>query len=105
MQWLVHAKLKNFEDSEFKIVGAWDAGGGHSGAIMWVCETTDDDGNKVEFNVTPMGTIDSRRALYKKYEKDPTQFIGKDMTVRYMGLNPKTNIPNIAKGVAVRDYE
>ena len=36
---------------------------------------------------------------------DPTQFIGKDMTVRYMGLNPKSNIPNIAKGVAVRDYE
>ena len=98
-------KLKNFEDSEFKIVGAWDAGGGHSGAIMWVCETTDDDGNKVEFNVTPMGTIDSRRALYEKYKKDPTQFIGKDMTVRYMGLNPKTNIPNIAKGVAIRDYE
>lgn len=98
-------KMKNFQDAEFKIVGATDAGGGHSGAIMWTCETTDDDGKKVQFQVTPMGTIADRRKLFQEYEKDPSQFIGKEMTVRYMGLNPKTNIPNIAKGVAIRDYE
>lgn len=98
-------KMKNFEDAEFKIVGATDAGGGHAGAIMWTCETTDDNGNKVQFQVTPMGTIADRRKLFQEYEKDPSQFIGKEMTVRYMGLNPKTNIPNIAKGVAIRDYE
>ena len=98
-------KMKNFEDAEFKIVGATDAGGGHSGAIMWTCETTDENGNEVQFQVTPMGTIADRRKLFQEYEKDPSQFIGKEMTVRYMGLNPKTNIPNIAKGVAIRDYE
>lgn len=98
-------KMKNFQDAEFKIVGATDAGGGHAGAIMWTCETTGDDGKKVQFQVTPMGTIADRRKLFQEYEKDPSQFIGKDMTVRYMGLNPKTNIPNIAKGVAIRDYE
>ena len=98
-------KMKNFDDAEFKIVGAHDAGGNHAGAIMWVCETTDENGNQVTFNVTPLGTIEDRRKLFQEYEKDPSQFIGKEMTVRYMGLNPKTNIPNIAKGVAIRDYE
>jgi ATP-dependent DNA ligase len=98
-------KMKNFDDAEFKIVGAHDAGGNHAGAIMWVCETTDENGNEVTFNVTPLGTIEDRRKLFQEYEKDPSQFIGKEMTVRYMGLNPKTNIPNIAKGVAIRDYE
>jgi len=98
-------KMKNFDDAEFKIVGAHDAGGNHAGAITWVCETTDENGNKVTFNLTPLGTIADRRKQYQEYEKDPSQFIGKEMTVRYMGLNPKTNIPNIAKGVAIRDYE
>jgi hypothetical protein len=72
---------------------------------MWVCETTDEKGNQVTFNVTPLGTIADRRKQYQEYEKDPSQFIGKEMTIRYMGLNPGTNIPNIAKGVAIRDYE
>ena len=98
-------KMKNFQDGEFKIVGATDAGGGHAGAVMWTCETIDENGDKVQFQVTPMGTIADRRKLFQEYEKDPSQFIGKEMTVRYMGLNPKTNIPNIAKGVAIRDYE
>ena len=72
---------------------------------MWELETTNDDGDKVTFNVTPLGSIADRRKQFQEYEKDPSQFVGKEMTVRYMGLNPKTNIPNIAKGVAIRDYE
>ena len=93
-------KLKNFEDDEFLVVGATDAGGGHSGAVMWTCETTDDNGNKVQFQVTPLGTLETRRQQFK----DKDKYIGKMLTVKYMGLNPGTNIPNIAKGVAFRSY-
>ena len=93
-------KLKNFDDDEFLVVGATDAGGGHSGAVMWTCETTDTNGDKVQFQVTPLGTLEKRREQYK----DKDKYIGKMLTVRYMGLNPGTNIPNIAKGVAFRSY-
>jgi len=93
-------KLKNFDDDEFLVVGATDAGGGHSGAVMWTCETTNDAGDKVQFQVTPLGTLETRRQQFK----DKDKYIGKMLTVRYMGLNPKTNIPNIAKGVAFRSY-
>ena len=93
-------KLKNFDDDEFLVVGATDAGGGHSGAVMLTCETTDTNGDKVQFQVTPLGTLEKRREQYK----DKDKYIGKMLTVRYMGLNPGTNIPNIAKGVAFRSY-
>ena len=93
-------KLKNFDDDEFLVVGATDAGGGHSGAVMWTCETTDTNGDKVQFQVTPLGTLEKRREQYK----DKDKYIGKMLTVKFMGLNPGTNIPNIAKGVAFRSY-
>jgi len=82
-------KLKNFDDDEFLVVGATDAGGGHSGAVMWTCETTDTNGDKVQFQVTPLGTLEKRREQYK----DKDKYIGKMLTVRYMGLNPGTNGP------------
>ena len=93
-------KLKNFDDDEFLVVGATDAGGGHSGAVMWTCETTNDAGEKVQFQVTPMGSLETRRQQFK----DKDKYIGKMLTVKFMGLNPGTNIPNIAKGVAFRSY-
>jgi DNA ligase-1 len=93
-------KLKNFDDDEFLVVGATDAGGGHSGAVLWECQTTDADGNKITFTVTPLGSITDRRQQFK----DKDKYIGEMLTVKYMGLNPQTNIPNIAKGVAFRSY-
>jgi hypothetical protein len=67
---------------------------------MWTCETTNDAGEKVQFQITPMGSLETRRQQFK----DKDKYIGKMLTVKFMGLNPGTNIPNIAKGVAFRSY-
>jgi len=94
-------KYKVMKDSEFKIVDAEQAlKGKQKGAIIWICETAQGD----RFNVVPNGTIESRKKLWAEWEADPTEFIGKELTVQYQELTPK-GIPRFPKGLAIRDYE
>lgn len=94
-------KYKVMKDDEFKIVDAEKAlKGKQRGAIIWICETPQGD----RFNVVPNGTIDSRKKLWTEWLTDPTDFIGKELTVQYQELTPK-GIPRFPKGIAIRDYE
>lgn len=94
-------KYKVMKDDEFKIVDAEQAlKGKQRGAIIWVCETPQGE----RFNVVPNGTMASRKDTWNKWEADPKQFIGKEITVQYQELTPK-GIPRFPKGIAIRDYE
>jgi hypothetical protein len=61
--------------------------------VKWRCVTADG----VEFDVNPKGTLDQKR----EWLRDGEQYIGKLLTVRYMGFTEK-GIPKIAVGVAFR---
>jgi hypothetical protein len=95
-------KIKPRFSDEFKIVGFTEGTKGRDvGAILWICETKD----KVQFNVTPKDTTYPKRyALFKKVKANPSDYIGKDMTVEYEDLS-KNKVPLRAKATSIRDYE
>ena len=86
-------KVKNFEDSEFKVVGYSNGEGSYTDCVKWRCVTAD----CVEFDVNPKGTLAQKREWLVEAE----QYVGKMLTVRYMGFTEK-GIPKIAVGVAFR---
>jgi DNA ligase 1 len=69
-------KFKDFQDSEFKIIGFTEGDNStEKGCIIWICQTKDGK----EFNVRPKGTFEERRKLYK----DGKKYIGGMLTVMY----------------------
>lgn len=107
-------KYKEFTDSEFKVVDAFEGKGVDKGAIVFVCES--EDGGE-RFNVRPRGTVEKRRWQFKN--KDI--YMGKMLTVRYQdtgvgggceggapprfGVGIKFTDKGIVEAVDFRDYE
>ncbi len=91
-------KIKEFEDSEFEIVGAEEGRGklqNHLGAF--ICKTKDDWRFKVK-----MAGEQSRLKNYWDNQKD---YLGKLLTVKYQGLTGKSGVPRFPVGKTIRDYE
>jgi hypothetical protein len=109
-------KMKPVKDDEYIIVDIAEGENGKSdGALMWVCAV--DDTLLKTFTVTPMGTIESRKADYIRMTATDitdiqtpqrtifeTQYKGKKLTVRFDELSAD-NVPLRARAVAIRDYE
>ncbi len=89
-------KYKEFEDSEFEVVGAEEGEGQEKGLVIWVCKT---DGGR-QFRVRPRGTHEERAELWRRR----AEYIGKKLTVRYQELTAD-GIPRFPVGLAFRDYE
>jgi DNA ligase-1 len=95
-------KYKNFEDSEFKIVGFKSGRGTEKGAIIYICETK----NGITFDVRPRGSIDDRIDKYNR----GNDYIGKQLIVRYQPAiktedQEKDELPRFPVGIEIRDYE
>lgn len=86
-------KYKKFDEDEFSIVGFKDSER-EKGLVIWVCEIK----NGIQFDVVPNGTKEERKNLYKEADK----YIGKLLTVQYLGLTDD-GIPKIAKGKDIRE--
>jgi len=89
-------KVKEFEDSEFKIIGGKQATGTHEGCVVYTCITE----SGLEFDVSPKGSLEDRQKWYLELEND----IGKMLTVRYPEFTD-SGIPSQPIGLAIRDYE
>lgn len=87
-------KLKDFQDSEYKIVDVIDGGGKDAGHAIFVCETK----KGRPFNCRPEGTMESRAEMFKNRKK----YIGQWLTVRYFELT-KDEVPQFPVGVCVRE--
>lgn len=71
-------KYKTFDDDEFEIVGYTEGKGKEAGAVIWKMITKEGVG----FDCRPMGTYESRRALFKEWQK----YMGAIMTVKFFGI-------------------
>jgi DNA ligase-1 len=89
-------KLKNFCDSEYKIVGSHEGKGDDIGTIIFECTTESES----VFSVRPRGTLERRRKMWETRDS----FIGKMLTVRYQNLT-EYNVPRFPVGIVVRDYD
>lgn len=89
-------KLKTFQDLEFEIVNFRQGKGLDKGCVVWECKTVDDR----LFRVRPLGTREYRKELFI----NGTQYIGKQLTVKYQNLTID-GIPRFPVGITIRDYE
>ena len=89
-------KMKEFTDSEFKIIGGKEGTGLDKGCVIYRCITNKGE----EFDVRPRGTVEFRKKFYKKLKED----IGKPLTVRYPELT-ESGKPSQPVGIIIRDYE
>lgn len=91
-------KYKEFEDSEYKVVGFKEGDGVEKGCVIWICETPNP--NSQEFAVRPRGTHEERQTLFLNASK----YVGKLLNVRYQELTTD-GIPRFPVGITFRDYE
>ena len=95
-------KIKPVRDAEYKITG-YTTGirGKAAGAVLFECETPD---GKHTFNVTPMGTIESRVARAIEFERImpngktvfENEWLGRQLTVIFDELSPN-GVPQRAR--------
>ena len=98
-------KYKEFDVEEFKVVDIVEATGRDAGTAVFVCSVRDhefdmawDESNS--FRVKPQGT----RELRGWYFENPSECIGKMLSVQYQGLTDDGK-PRFPSGIAIRDYE
>ena len=94
-------KVKDYQDSEFEIIGGKEGTGTDTGCIIYRCIT--ESGG--EFDARPRGTVEDRQQMLIDLPTD----IGKMLTVRYAELSddgiPLQPVGIPAEAEAVRDYE
>lgn len=86
-------KVKEFQDAEFKVIGAKQGRGKMEGGIIWVCQN---DLNDETFDCTMKVTMDERRRFYSEHKK----YIGKKLTVRFFDRTDD-NLPRFPVGIPV----
>ncbi|MHA1814491.1 MAG: ATP-dependent DNA ligase [Candidatus Heimdallarchaeaceae archaeon] len=94
-------KVKDYQDSEFEIIGGKEGTGTDDGCIIYRCITE----SGKEFDARPRGTVEDRKQMLI----DLPNSIGKLLTVRYAELSddgvPLQPVGIPAEAEAVRDYE
>ena len=90
-------KVKEFDDSEFDIIGVEEGRGKLAGHAIFVCKT--------EKGTQFLAKMKGDTARLKEYFDDHSLWKGKKLTVQYQGLTGKENVPRFPVGVAIRDYE
>jgi ATP-dependent DNA ligase len=89
-------KYKEFEDTEYPVVGFRDGEGDEKGCVLWECRLPSGG----TFWVRPRGTREDRNEAFLA----GSTYIGKQLTVRYQELTTD-GVPRFPVGIAFRDYE
>lgn len=88
-------KVKAFQDSEFRVVGARDGKGKMKNCVVFICQNDLTDGT---FEVTMKATMDERRRMYHRR----SDYIGQMLTVRFFDRTDD-QIPRFPVGIVFRD--
>lgn len=89
-------KVKEFQDSEFEIVGVVEGKGKLQGLLgAFLCKTQDG----TEFEVKMTGNQEETR----KFLNNPTLCVGKMLTVQYQGITGKNKVPRFPVGLRIRE--
>ena len=89
-------KVKEFQDSEYKVVDVKVGNKGRmAGKAVFVCETE----NGTQFAAKMIGNMDN----LIKYAENPELIVGKMLTVKYQGLTTKNNVPRFPVAMRIRE--
>lgn len=90
-------KVKEFDDSEYPIVGVEEGRGKLAGHAIFVCKTE----TGKEFLAKMKGDTENLKRFFDNHDL----WKGKKLTVQYQGLTGKEGVPRFPVGIAIRDYE
>lgn len=88
-------KVKEFDDSEFKVVDVEEGKGIMEGKAIFVCETPEG----IRFNTKMTGSLSD----LEKYVKSPEIVLGKMVTVKYQGFTTKNRVPRFPICLRIRE--
>jgi ATP-dependent DNA ligase len=88
-------KIKEFDDTEFKVVGVESGRGKMADKAIFVCETADG----TRFQAKMKGKLDD----LKKFIDNPNLAIGRLLTVQYQGITNKSQVPRFPVALRLRD--
>lgn len=88
-------KVKQFQDAEFRVVGATDGRGKMEGHVIWICRN---DVNDLTFECQMKVPMAERRRMYE----EQNSYIGKLLTVRFFDRTDDS-LPHFGVGIAFRD--
>jgi ATP-dependent DNA ligase len=88
-------KIKEFDDSEFKVVGITEGRGKMAGKAIFVCLA--DNGN--EFEAKMKGPLEK----LKEYWENPDKYVGKILTVQYQGFTSAKKVPRFPVALRFRE--
>jgi ATP-dependent DNA ligase len=92
-------KYKRFQDDEWKIIGAEECiGGNQNGSIKWICEKKINNSKK-KVIAKQMGDTSISKNLYQLYKKNPENYIGKMINIRYNDIS-KDGVPRFPRATA-----
>lgn len=87
-------KVKEFDSSEFRVVGIEEGRGKLAGHAIFVCET-----DTTQFRTKMKGDT----SKLKEYFENPTSVIGRMLEVKYQGLTNKAGVPRFPVALRFRD--
>lgn len=88
-------KVKEFDSSEFKVVGVEEGRGKLAGHAIFVCLTS----TGVEFRAKMKGKTEQLKAFFEH----PETAIGRQLEVRYQGITNKSQVPRFPVALRFRD--
>lgn len=88
-------KIKEFQDTEYEIVGVEEGRGKLTGKAIFVCQTK--AGTKFEVK------LKGPQVELAKYWKNPKLVIGRILTVQYQGITNKNQVPRFPVGLRFRE--
>ena len=80
-------RTKEFKHGIFTILGGKMGKGTHKNTLIWELQCNQTSNRSKSFHAIQLGTLQERRALYHMYQKDPSQFIGKRVNVKYLSID------------------
>lgn len=93
-------KIKDFDDGEFPVIGAYQGEGKFEGCVTWTCEAP----NGLPFGVCPKGTLEKKKEWWWVFCRRPSAFIGRLMKVKYFGFTDD-GLPRFPIGLGFREDE
>jgi ATP-dependent DNA ligase len=79
-------RTKEFKHGIFTIINGKEGSGTYSGTLIWELKCNKSNSHK-SFNAIQMGLLSERKKIFNNFQKNPNDFIGKKVKVKYLMID------------------
>ena len=80
-------RTKEFKNGIFTIINGKAGTGSYSTTIIWELQCNKDNSSRKSFSAIQMGSEKVRKNIYDAFQKNPNDFIGKKVKVKYLAID------------------